>query len=50
MPHVKDLIKDSDKEVLVIPTIQKSRMDIVRLGTEVEAEKDRCLEHVRLTC
>lgn len=34
-------------EVLIVPTIQKSRVDTVRFGAEVEEEKDRCLEYVR---
>jgi hypothetical protein len=33
--------------VLIVPTIQKSHFDIVRVGAEAEAEKDRCLEVVR---
>ena len=32
------------QDVLAIPTIQKSVMDIVQIGPEIEKEKDRCLE------
>lgn len=42
-PHLKGCVG----EVLAVPTIQHSRMDIVRMGAEVEEEKDRCLETVR---
>lgn len=34
------------ESILIIPTIQKSRVDTVRFGAEVEEEKDRCLEFV----
>lgn len=43
-PHLKGCVGD----VLAVPTIQHSRMDIVRMGAEVEEEKDRCLETVSL--
>lgn len=36
------------ESILIIPTIQKSRIDTVRFGAEVEEEKDRCLELVSL--
>lgn len=32
-------------QLLILPTIQRSRVDTVRFGVEVEEEKDRCLEH-----
>ncbi len=38
---------EGEDEVLIVPTIQKSRVDTVRFGPEVEEEKDRCLEYVR---
>lgn len=40
--------QEEEDELLIIPTIQKSRVDTVRFGVEVEEEKDRCLEHVRV--
>lgn len=41
----EESIKIVDREdVLAIPTIQKSVMDIVQIGPDIEMEKDRCLE------
>lgn len=42
--HIFPHLKRSHESVLAIPTIQKSRLDIVRMGVEIEEEKDRCLE------
>eukprot|EP00959_Pyramimonas_sp_CCMP1952_P358529 7506968-Pyramimonas_sp.AAC.1 len=33
--------------ILIIPTCQNSAVDLVRVGEEVETEKDRLLERVR---
>lgn len=33
--------------LLVIPTCQHAKMDLVQTGEKVEAEKDRLLENVR---
>lgn len=32
-------------QLLILPTIQRSRVDTVRFGVDVEEEKDRCLEY-----
>lgn len=32
-------------DILAIPTNQRSSIDLVKVGGEVELEKDRCLEH-----
>jgi hypothetical protein len=42
-----EAVAGGEDEVLIVPTIQKSRVDTVRFGAEVEEEKDRCLEYVR---
>lgn len=39
--------EDGGDAVLIVPTIQKSRVDTVRFGVQAEEEKDRCLEYVR---
>ena len=45
MENDNQMIKIVDRQdVLAIPTIQKSVMDIVQIGPEIEKEKDRCLE------
>ncbi len=43
-PQPQDDNPEEHDEVLIVPTIQKSRIDTVRFGAEVEEEKDRCLE------
>ena len=35
--------------LVAIPTMQRARYDLVNVGDEIEAEKDRLLETVRLT-
>ncbi len=42
--HIFPHLKKSHESVLAILTIQKSRLDVVRMGREIEEEKDRCLE------
>jgi hypothetical protein len=34
--------------LLIVPTCQNSAVDLVQMGDEVETEKDRLLERVRL--
>jgi hypothetical protein len=41
----KEEEEEKREKLLIIPTIQKSRVDTVRFGVEVEEEKDRCLEY-----
>jgi hypothetical protein len=35
------------KGMLIVPTCQNAAVDLVRMGEEVETEKDRLLERVR---
>ena len=35
--------------MLIVPTFQRSMLDLVRMGDNIEAEKDRLLELVSMT-
>ena len=47
-PGLNSLKEYNSENLLVIPTMQKALMDLVQIGEDVEREKDRLLQNVRM--
>lgn len=46
----ENFISISSAEILIVPTFQRSTLDLVKMGEAIEAEKDRLLMLVGHTC
>ena len=45
--HVYRSYQRGSAGLLIVPTFQRSGLDLVQMGEKIEAEKDRLLERVR---